>query len=242
LLPGVRGGLALAVRSGHHQRGMDTHAPSRQDRRPAFAAIALAAIGAFIVAAIAVHLLRPELDGTHAQLSVYLVGPWGALLQAGYVTLAVGIVALAIALYGVPPPPRRSAAPLLLFSIGAASLVVTSFAPMRFPGEELRLVHLIHGTSAQAAFLCTTTGMVMQAWRLRHAPGWRCRTSRLLAWAAACFLGVWVLALARELPRGLSQKVLVAMIVAWLAWAAMLLWRSAMARRGSLASPLFDKT
>jgi len=194
---------------------------------PALAAIALAGVAAFALAAVAVHLLRPELDGVDAQMSVYLVGPWGALLQAGYAALAAGILALAVGLYRVPPAAARSVAPLLLFAIAAPSLVVTALAPMRFPGEALRLVHLVHGTSAQAAFLCTTAAMVLQAWRLRAAPAWRRVAPVLLGWALASFAGVWVLALVRELPRGLSQKVLVAMIVGWLGWVAWRSWRQA---------------
>ncbi len=182
----------------------------------------MAAIVAFLIAAVAVHGLRPELDGVDAQLSVYLVGPWGGLLRAGYTALAIGILALAITLYREPAAPSRSAAPLLLFAIAAPSLVITAFAPMRFPDEEWRLAHLVHGTSAQAAFLCTTTAMVLQAWRLRFAPHWQRIAPVLLGWAVTCFAGVWVLALVRELPRGLSQKVLVLMIVAWLGWVA---WR-----------------
>ena len=191
------------------------------------AAFALAAMALFLAAAIAVHLLRPGLDGVDAQLSVYLVGPWSALLRAGYVVLACAILALAIALYHVPPPASRSAAPLLLFAIAAPALTITAFAPMRFPGEEQRLVHLVHATTAQAAFLCTTTAMLLQAWRLRAATTWRRITPALMAWAAACFAGVWVLALVRELPRGASQKLLVLMILAWLALAALRLRRGA---------------
>ena len=193
---------------------------------PVLAAVALAGIVAFIVAGIAVHLLRPGLDAVAAQMSVYLVGPWGCLLQTGYAALAVGILALAVVLYREPPASSRSAAPMLLFAIAAPSLVVTALAPMRFPGEALRLVHLVHGSSAQAAFLCTTAAMVLQAWRLRAAPAWQRIAPALLGWALACFAGVWVLALVRELPRGLSQKLLVAMIVGWLGWAAWRCWRT----------------
>ena len=104
--------------------------------------------------------------------------------------------------------------------------MVTALAPMRFPGEELRLVHLVHGSSAQSAFLCTTTAMVLQAWRLRAAPAWRRIAPMLLGWALACFAGVWVLALVRDLPRGLSQKALVALIVGWLGVVAWRMWRN----------------
>lgn len=201
-----------------------SHAASRP--RSQLASVALGGIALFFFAAVAVHLLRPALDGVHAQLSVYLVGPWSPLLRAGYVALAAGILALAIALYRVPPPASRSAAPLLLFAIAAPALAITAFAPMRFPGEDVRLVHVVHASTAQAAFLCTTAAMLLQAWRLRAAEGWRRISPALLAWAAACFGGVWVLALVRELPRGASQKLLVLMILAWLCAVALHLRRS----------------
>ena len=212
---------------------MDTLPIHTSNRVANLAGPAFVAIATFCLAAVAVHGLRPGLDGVDAQLSVYLVGPWGWLLQTGYVALAVGILTLAIALYKEPPAPARSGAPLLLFAIAAPSLVVTALAPMRFPDEEWRLVHLIHGTSAQAAFLCTTAAMVLQAWRLRAAPAWQRVAPVLLAWAMACFAGVWVLALVRDLPRGLSQKALVLMIVAWLGMVAWRMWRRRRARRGA---------
>src|SRR5699024_9799923 len=141
--------LAAVFHTREDRQGMDVRpAPVRTDAptadwRPATASGALACIAAFLVSAVAVHLLRPELDGVRAQMSVYLVGPWGWLLQAGYAALAAGILALAIALYFEPPPPSRSVAPLLLFAIAAPSLVITALAPMRFPGEDLRLAHLV---------------------------------------------------------------------------------------------------
>ena len=42
----------------------------------------------------------------------------------------------------------------------------------------------------------------------------------VLGWALVCFTGVWVLALFRDLPRGLSQKALVAAIVLWFGFVA----------------------
>jgi hypothetical protein len=180
------------------------------------ARLALATMAVFIAAAVSVHLLRPELDWVHAQMSVYLLGPWGWVLRTAYVALAAGMLALAGGLHRALPPGARSGAALLLFAIAAPALAVTAYAPMRFPWEDQRLEHLVHGITAQTAFLCATTGMVLQALRLRLDPAWQ-RFARLaLPWAVLCFLGVWALALLADLPRGLSQKALVAAIVAWL--------------------------
>ncbi|MFC4728263.1 DUF998 domain-containing protein [Coralloluteibacterium thermophilus] len=182
-----------------------------------FACLALLSLAAFLLAAVSVHALRPELDWVHSQMSVYLVGPWGWLLQSAYAALAAGMLALGVGLYRGLPVEARSAAPLLLFALGAPALVVTALAPMRFPHEDPRLVHLVHGIAAQTTFLCATTGMVLQALRLRLDPAWRPIARGALAWALLCFAGVWLLAFWRDLPRGLAQKGLIAMIVAWLA-------------------------
>lgn len=178
--------------------------------------LALAGLAAFVLAAVALHLLRPDLDPVAHQMSLYLIGPWGPLLQAAYVALAVAMVGLAWGLYRAAPASARSAAPLLAFALAAVSLSTTAYAWMDMPGVDRTLEGLVHGISAQAAFLFATTGLVLQALRLRQDPAWRAQARWLLPWALACFAAVWVLALWRELPRGLAQKAVIAMIAGWL--------------------------
>ena len=185
--------------------------------------LALAGLAAFVLAAVALHLLRPDLDPVAHQMSLYLIGPWGPLLQAAYVALAVAMVGLAWGLYRAAPAPARSAAPLLAFALAAISLATTAYAWMDMPGVDRTLEGLVHGISAQAAFLFATTGLVLQALRLRRDPAWRAQARWLLPWALACFAAVWVLAMWRDLPRGLAQKAVIAMITGWLGAAAMLL-------------------
>ncbi|MDH5823923.1 DUF998 domain-containing protein [Luteimonas sp. RD2P54] len=177
---------------------------------------ALSAIAAFVLAALAAHLLRPDLDWVDVPLSVYLLGTQGRWLQGGYLALALAILLLAGGLYRALAPAGRSAAPLLLFVMGAGGLAVTAFAPTAQPGLAPTFANWLHGVSAQTAFLGVTSAMVLQAWRLRDDPRWRQRFGFAFALALACFLGVWALALWRDLPRGLAQKALVAMIAAWL--------------------------
>jgi hypothetical protein len=183
--------------------------------------MALAGACIFVLTAIALHLLRPDLDPVRHPLSFYLVGPWGGLLRAAYVALALSMLALGWGLYRALPGHARSAAPLLALGLAAASLCVTAFARTDLPGEDRSLEGLVHGVSAQGAFLYATTGLVLQALRMRLAPGWRASARWLLPWALACFAAVWALAVWRGLPRGLAQKTVVAMIVGWLCAAAM---------------------
>lgn len=158
-------------------------------------------------------------------MSLYLVGAWGPLLQAAYAALGTAMVGLAIGLYHALSPGARSAAPLLLFVLGGLSLTTTAYAWMDLPGVDASMEGLVHGISAQGAFLFATAGIVLQALCLHRDPAWRNAARWLLPWALACFAAIWVLALWREAPRGLAQKAVIASIVGWLAAVTALLWQ-----------------
>lgn len=183
--------------------------------------LAVAGLAWFVVAAVALHLLRPDLDPVHSQMSLYLIGPWGWLLQAAYVALSVAMVVLAWDLRQGAAAAARSSAPLLMFGLGAICLSTTAYAWMDMPGVDVGLEGLVHRITAQGAFLFATTGIVLQAMRLRRDPRWHRHRRWLLPWALACFASIWVLALWRDLPRGLAQKGVIGLIVGWLAAVAM---------------------
>lgn len=191
--------------------------------RPWLAATGLAC---FVIAAVALHLLRPDLDPVHSQMSLYLIGAWGWLLQAAYVALSLAMVMLAWDLRQGAAAPARSSAALLMFGLGATCLSTTAYAWMDMPGVEASLEGLVHRITAQGAFLFATTGIVLQAMRLHRDPRWHRHRYWLLPWALACFAGIWVLALWPGLPRGLAQKTLIALIVGWLAAVAVVRLRS----------------
>lgn len=189
----------------------------------------LGGIALFVLTAVALQFARAELDWIRTPMSFYLLGDEGRWLQAGYVALACAIVALAVGWYRALPDSARSGAPTLLFLLAATGLGVTAFAPTAQVGLPPTLWNWLHGVAAQTAFLCVTTAMLLQAWRLRIDRRWRRRFVVAFAVALVAFAGVWLLALWRELPRGLAQKVLIAIIVSWLATMSVWLWRDARA-------------
>ena len=159
---------------------------------PLWPRLAAAGIAAFVVASLCLHGLRPDLDPVRDQMSLYLIGRWGTLLQAGYVALSIAMLALAAGLYRALPRTARSVAPSLLLGLSAVCLSVTACAHMDKAGDDRSLHGLVHGISAQGAFLFATTGLVLQAMRLRLDPRWRRAAAWLLPWALACFAGVWI--------------------------------------------------
>lgn len=211
--------------------------PTAPVRRMATAA--LAGVSVFALMCAAVQWLRPDLDWQQAPMSLYLLGPYGVWLQAAYCALACALVLLAAGYYRALQPQARSGAPVLLFAIAALGLCVTAIADSNLPQSAPTLQGWLHGVAAQTAFLCVTTAMLLQSWRMRADAHWRPRFARAFLLAAVAFAAVWALAFWRDAPRGLAQKVVILLIVGWLAMAALWLRRqsSGAGRRGTFLPP-----
>ncbi len=180
--------------------------------------VALVAIAWFLATVVAVQALRDDLDWIRAPLSFYLIGPYGPWLQFAYVTLASAIAVLAIGYYRVTATGSGRQAVLLLFMLGAVALAITAQAETDLGGgRKLTVGAIVHAISAPLAFLGTTLGMLGQSWRFRADPHWRRCFAIAFGLAVVCFAALWIHALWRELPRGLSQKLVVLAILAWLA-------------------------
>lgn len=181
---------------------------------------ALIGMSLFVAITVTVQCLRHELDWQNAPLSFYLLGPYGHWLQAAYVVLAVALQLLAAGYYLALPGHGRSMAAWLLFTCAGAGLCVTALAHSNLPNQSPTLEGWVHGTAAQTAFLCVTTAMLLQSWRLRADPRWRHRFLAAFVLALLCFAAIWVDALWHGMPRGLEQRLVIALIVCWLLQAA----------------------
>ncbi|WP_225578373.1 DUF998 domain-containing protein [Rhodanobacter sp. 7MK24] len=189
------------------------------------AAIALAGMLAFLATGIAAQCLRPDLDWMRVPNSFYLIGPWGGMVRAGYYAMALALALLGVGAYSELAPAARSAAPLLLFVMGGAALALTAIETTDTWNHPPTLHGYVHGVAAQTAFLCTATAMLLQSWRLRGDARWRRWFRPAFPYAALCFVLLWVQAFWRALPRGLSQKALILLMLGWLLGAAWQLLR-----------------
>lgn len=190
--------------------------------------LALAGVLAFASVAVALQFFRVDLDWVRAPLSFYLIGPHGPWLQAAYMALAVTLGAVGIGYHGAMAPSARSRLATALFVLGALALAVTALAETdRGGGRALTVAAQVHAIAAPLAFLGSTLGMLVLSWSLRRDPSWRRRFALAFGLALFCFVALWIHALWRELPRGLSQKVVIVAILAWLALASSWLRRVA---------------
>lgn len=189
--------------------------PSRLEPR-VIGGAALAAVIFFALVTGAVQVLRGDLDWLRAPLSFYLLGDYGGLVRVAYFGLGAALALLGAGYYRALAVPARSGAPLLLFVVAGLALGVTASTDSGPDTDRASLAALVHGLAASAAFLCVTVAMMLQAVRLRRDSEWRRRFGVAFPLAAVSFIAMWVHALWRDAPRGLTQKLVIVLILAWL--------------------------
>jgi len=182
----------------------------------ALGVIALLGVATFAVTCGAAQWLRSDYDWLRVPLSFYVLGPYGRAVEASYFALACGLIALGVGWYRALDRGARSAAPPLLFVLGAIALVVTAVEFTDVPDKPPTLHGLLHIVAAGATFICVTVAMLLQAWRLRGDPHWRARFRGAFTLAAITFAALWIYALVKPIPRGLGEKVVIALILLWL--------------------------
>lgn len=173
------------------------------------------AVAAFAIIATILQVTREDLDPITMPLSAYLRGPGGAWLRGAYDLMAVALAALAYGGFRAMPAASRSALASALFLVAALALPVVACTVLFEATPSENLAQFIHGEAAQSTFLCLVMGMVVWSSRWRRATGKV--TGLALAWLA--FVQMWVLALWKGLPPGATQKLLIVLILLWLAWA-----------------------
>ena len=184
-------------------------------------AVALAVV-VFAAMALALQCVRVDLDWVRNTLSAYLTGPHGAWLKAAYFLLSCALVLLGLGYHGAVAAPARSRVPALLFAVAGVALTITALADTSSHSDRSgsRLEGMVHNAAAALTFLAVTVAMLVQSWQLRRDDAWRHRFAALFSLAVACFAGLWIFVFWHAAPRGLTQKLLITAILAWLALAA----------------------
>ena len=196
----------------------------------ALGATALSGVFVFGAICFAVQFVRTDFNWVKVPLSFYVLGPYGGMVEASYFVLAAGLASLGLAWYRVLDRNARSAVPLLLFVIAAIALCVTAAELTDIPGRPPTLHGHVHVMAALVTFVSVTVAMLLQSWRLRSDPCWHRHFRPAFALAALTFIALWIYALAKPIPRGLGEKVVIALILLWLGRAAWWLVRGRTSR------------
>jgi hypothetical protein len=184
------------------------------------ARLLFAAVVVFAAVCGSAQFWRHDLDPVAMPLSLYLTGTGGGYVRLAYYLISAALLGFALGSYRATTPPLRSRLASTLFGGAGLALPIVALTEL-FAGTPLEnLARLIHGLAAQATFLWLSFAMLLLTARWRHdprlAPG--CIPGWLLAWLATAAL--WLQVFVPHLPHGLMQKLAIALILAWLAWAA----------------------
>ncbi|MGH8189881.1 MAG: DUF998 domain-containing protein [Rhodanobacteraceae bacterium] len=182
----------------------------------ALGVICLLGVAVFAIVCLAAQFLRSDYNPLGVPLSFYVLGPYGDMVQASFFVLAPGLAAVGVGGYLALDRRARSATPLLLFVLAGIALCVTAAELTDVPGHPPTLHGFIHVRAAAVTFFSVTIAMLLQSWRLRLDTHWRARFRSAFTLAAITFVALWIYALVRSIPRGLAEKVVIALILAWL--------------------------
>lgn len=199
----------------------------RQHRPLALSASWIAFVAlAFALTAGALQWTRADLDPIAMPLSAYLRGPAGGWLRAAYYLMASALACLAWAGLLATQPAKRSGLASVLFLVAALALPVVAVTVLYEHTPQEDLARLIHGLAAQTTFLCLVMGMLLLSLRWLRDARMQAGRNVGVVLASLAFVQMWVLALWKGLPPGLTQKALIVLILLWLGWAARQLWRA----------------
>lgn len=179
-------------------------------------ALAAAAGLAFIGLVLVLQWLRGDLWWIDAQLSAYLHGAYGLLLRTAYCLLAAAMAWLAVGLYAALAPAARSRTVLGLFWLAALGLCAVAIGDSWMPELAPDAAKLVHVVSADTTFLCVIAAVLLQSWYFGRDRAWRaqCVGACVLGWAAFAVLLFHVTV--TSAPPGISQKIAIVLIVAWM--------------------------
>lgn len=187
--------------------------------------IGILGTGWVVSVTIALHVLDPELDPVKRTISEYALGPYWWLQKSSDLALGTGILGVGLGLRRtLAPRARARTAVALLLIVGASFLLSGIFDPDPIGATDATTTGAVHATAAMAALL----GGLTSAWLLRGVfaadPSWRRFAAAERLFALAITLAIVatfaVFAVAKppaEGPVGLVQRVLVAVLLAWLA-------------------------
>ena len=196
--------------------------------------ISLVLVAAFVTACFALQWLRTDLDWRMAPMSSYLKGPYGGWLRLAYYGLGLGLVLLGQGLHRAVQPQLRNPLPRRLLVLAGAALAVTAITETNLPVLDRSQELAVHQLAALVTFLSVTVAMLLQSWRFQAHAAWRPHFRMAFPLAVASFVALGVYAFERglphalEMPEGAMQKIVITLIMLWLALAA---WRLRLAQQ-----------
>lgn len=181
-----------------------------------YRAAAVAGIGGFALALIALHILDSDLSVVEDYVSAYALGDYGWLSRAANVAMGLGVIAVALGLRATLTEGKRVAASwILILAAGVGFIVSGAFDTDPINTVESTTSGALHDLGGSISML----SIMVATWLLRgvfkrdvnYSAMYRTQT-----WFAIVMSIALVALLAFEPILGLTQRVFVTVVVAWL--------------------------
>jgi hypothetical protein len=186
-------------------------------------------VGALVFGALVVslHFLRPDLPIATAGLSNYALGPYGHLMQVGFV--AIGLAGLSFGVYLLLDEAHGASAwgPILLIGWALLSMVAAVF-PVDAPGATPTTAGAIHNLAGMNFLLIASAAVILAAPKSRRVgyrqvgPAWLAR----LLLTSAILLVVFMGPLRSVGIGGIVQRLYWLLVLVWLLSSGTSLFRS----------------
>jgi hypothetical membrane protein len=176
-------------------------------------------VGWLVAALVALHFLDSDLSVTDTYTSDYALGDYGWLMRSAFFAVGVGTVAIGLGLRETLAPGKRVTASVVLFLIaGVAFLVGGIFNTDPTGVTDLSATGTVHVLASAVLFL----SLLVSAWFLRGVfkrdPSWQWFSKAQLGFAVAYTAALIVsFATPEGGTVGLTQRIGIAVLMAWLA-------------------------
>lgn len=181
-----------------------------------YGAVGIVGVGVFMVAMAVLHILDPGLNVVDEYLSVYALGEFGWLSRVADFAMGAGVAAIALGLRKTLADSRKATTSWVLMLISGLGFVISGiFNTDPSSVAETTDAGALHDLGGYVSIL----SLMISTWLLRgvfRRDGQLVPMARIQAWFAFAMSAALVAFLASEPILGLTQRLFVLVVVAWL--------------------------
>ena len=174
-------------------------------------------IGWFVVAVLALHVIEPDFSVVDNFISDYALGDYGWLMQLAFFGAGIGTIAIALGLRKTLAPGKRVTAAVVSFAVAGIGFFVAIFKTDPREFTDLTTAGMLHALGSIVIFFA----LIVAAWMVRGVfkrdPTWE-PFAKTQMWFAIAYTVTMIVTFAtpEDGPVGLTQRIFVPVMMAWL--------------------------
>jgi hypothetical protein len=171
-----------------------------------------------VMVMVSMHFLNAGYDPIKQTTSEYVNGHYGYLMPTVFLSVSIASLALITGLYITMPSPGLSKAGLALMGIFAVQAIVAMFFPVNLQGTPVTTSGRVHHILGLVGFFCLAIGVILISQSFKKDKNFRplYKPASIMSWIIlAMFFSVFVNLYTKSGFAGISQRILLAALMAW---------------------------